>query len=286
VFLAQAREATLSLSPLEQNVVLTTVGAQLYQEMLARFRATAKDVYAKKKPRRNNKPLKCWFDLHADDPYPTREIKAELARASGLTFTQVCTWFINERQRRFSRGTLGTRLEGTSDPFISVFSNVKDVIGNSEGEVQSEVRLITPNPEILPRTEGSRDELPPHIGLISEVPLPYSKLEFPSTPNEMHFLPSDAMSPLPTIESPTKELTFDSLSPLQRGREQKSSTQFLSLPTPIWSVSPTTEITWAHKSSPSGFFSPVATCQSPFRSPIPKTSISPLRPLPLDRKAH
>jgi len=44
--------------------------------------------------------LKKWMDQNADDPYPDKLIKDELARQTGLGFDQVTTWFINERMRR------------------------------------------------------------------------------------------------------------------------------------------------------------------------------------------
>ncbi|KAL4746368.1 hypothetical protein BDW72DRAFT_207423 [Aspergillus terricola var. indicus] len=44
--------------------------------------------------------LKKWFDQHCDKPYPTKKEKMELASQSGLTLTQISTWFANTRRRR------------------------------------------------------------------------------------------------------------------------------------------------------------------------------------------
>ncbi|KAL6234044.1 hypothetical protein BDW75DRAFT_174170 [Aspergillus navahoensis] len=44
--------------------------------------------------------LKKWFDQHCDKPYPSKEEKMELASSSGLTLTQISTWFANARRRR------------------------------------------------------------------------------------------------------------------------------------------------------------------------------------------
>lgn len=44
--------------------------------------------------------LKQWLKGHSDDPYPTKEEKTSLAQESGLTVTQVLTWFANARRRR------------------------------------------------------------------------------------------------------------------------------------------------------------------------------------------
>ncbi|RDW84114.1 uncharacterized protein DSM5745_04440 [Aspergillus mulundensis] len=54
---------------------------------------------------RENKPdgvavLKRWFDHRRDKPYPTKEEKKILADRSGLTLTQISTWFANTRRRR------------------------------------------------------------------------------------------------------------------------------------------------------------------------------------------
>ncbi|KAL4904100.1 hypothetical protein BDW74DRAFT_185771 [Aspergillus multicolor] len=56
-------------------------------------------------PRGERKPdgvtvLKRWFDQHRDKPYPTKEEKLELSDRSGLTLTQISTWFANTRRRR------------------------------------------------------------------------------------------------------------------------------------------------------------------------------------------
>eukprot|EP00472_Partenskyella_glossopodia_P009291 CAMPEP_0197538246 /NCGR_PEP_ID=MMETSP1318-20131121/59295_1 /TAXON_ID=552666 /ORGANISM="Partenskyella glossopodia, Strain RCC365" /LENGTH=148 /DNA_ID=CAMNT_0043096615 /DNA_START=365 /DNA_END=814 /DNA_ORIENTATION=- len=47
--------------------------------------------------------LSRWFEDHVDDPYPSPNTKAQLARQSGLTFKQVSNWFINARSRRLTR---------------------------------------------------------------------------------------------------------------------------------------------------------------------------------------
>ncbi|KAL2835288.1 hypothetical protein BDW59DRAFT_168523 [Aspergillus cavernicola] len=44
--------------------------------------------------------LQRWFDQHSNGPYPTKEDKFALADQSGLTVTQVMTWFANTRRRR------------------------------------------------------------------------------------------------------------------------------------------------------------------------------------------
>ncbi|KAL4993294.1 hypothetical protein BDV10DRAFT_199827 [Aspergillus recurvatus] len=44
--------------------------------------------------------LKKWFDQHCERPYPSKEEKVELASSSGLTLTQISTWFANTRRRR------------------------------------------------------------------------------------------------------------------------------------------------------------------------------------------
>ncbi|GBG27223.1 Homeobox protein, putative [Hondaea fermentalgiana] len=60
------------------------------------------------KPRSNfskaaKSQLRAWFENHKDNPYPSDEEKETLARQTGLTPSQVSTWFINERMRNWRR---------------------------------------------------------------------------------------------------------------------------------------------------------------------------------------
>ncbi|PYI06186.1 hypothetical protein BO78DRAFT_418836 [Aspergillus sclerotiicarbonarius CBS 121057] len=48
--------------------------------------------------------LKQWLNRHSDNPYPTKQEKASLAQETGLTVTQVSTWFANA-WRRWKRGS-------------------------------------------------------------------------------------------------------------------------------------------------------------------------------------
>lgn len=43
--------------------------------------------------------LEDWYMQHREDPYPTTEEKAQLAKASEKSTKQVCTWFSNRRTR-------------------------------------------------------------------------------------------------------------------------------------------------------------------------------------------
>eukprot|EP00727_Mastigamoeba_balamuthi_P001356 m51a1_g11217 putative homeobox protein meis3 (167) ;mRNA; f:26811-27688 len=43
--------------------------------------------------------LRAWLLEHVDAPYPTPAQKQRLARAAGLSVTQVSNWFINARRR-------------------------------------------------------------------------------------------------------------------------------------------------------------------------------------------
>ncbi|KAL3458385.1 hypothetical protein BJX64DRAFT_224691 [Aspergillus heterothallicus] len=58
--------------------------------------------------------LKQWFDQHADTPYPSKHEKATLTHRTGLSLTQVSTWFANARRRqkyRSARGNGGLTLQ-------------------------------------------------------------------------------------------------------------------------------------------------------------------------------
>ncbi|KAL4915374.1 hypothetical protein BDW62DRAFT_212732 [Aspergillus aurantiobrunneus] len=54
--------------------------------------------------------LKRWFDEHRDSPFPSKQEKVILADQSGLTVTQVATWFANTRRRRKYKSICHNRL--------------------------------------------------------------------------------------------------------------------------------------------------------------------------------
>jgi len=60
---------------------------------------------SKQKNKRENFPadvirlLKQWLDDHFDDPYPSAEVKMDLATRTNLTYEQVQHWFVNARMR-------------------------------------------------------------------------------------------------------------------------------------------------------------------------------------------
>lgn len=43
--------------------------------------------------------FKAWFYANLDHPFPSDEVKADFADRSGLSYTQVATWFVNARKR-------------------------------------------------------------------------------------------------------------------------------------------------------------------------------------------
>ena len=49
-------------------------------------------------------PLKHWLQTHHANPYPTKPEKIVLAMNSGMTLTQVSTWFANARRRLKKEG--------------------------------------------------------------------------------------------------------------------------------------------------------------------------------------
>ncbi|KAL2813452.1 hypothetical protein BJX63DRAFT_421310 [Aspergillus granulosus] len=58
--------------------------------------------------------LRKWFDQHSEWPYPNKHEKAYLSQRTGLTLTQVSTWFANARRRqkyRSARGNGGLTLQ-------------------------------------------------------------------------------------------------------------------------------------------------------------------------------
>lgn len=50
-------------------------------------------------PRESTSYLKTWLMNHRHDPYPSVVEKQQLAKVSGLTISQVKTWFANARRR-------------------------------------------------------------------------------------------------------------------------------------------------------------------------------------------
>jgi hypothetical protein len=51
----------------------------------------------------NRRMLKEWFDTHADNPYPSEDVKREMAASCGIGYTQINTWFINQRTRHWKK---------------------------------------------------------------------------------------------------------------------------------------------------------------------------------------
>merc|ERR1711892_656797 len=49
--------------------------------------------------RESTQQLKMWLNEHQKNPYPTKAEKVMLAILSGMTLTQVSTWFANARRR-------------------------------------------------------------------------------------------------------------------------------------------------------------------------------------------
>ncbi|KAH7136023.1 hypothetical protein B0J11DRAFT_519756 [Dendryphion nanum] len=46
--------------------------------------------------------LQAWLDANSDNPYPTAQVKKQLAQQCGITEKQVTTWFTNARARQLS----------------------------------------------------------------------------------------------------------------------------------------------------------------------------------------
>ncbi|KAL2835363.1 hypothetical protein BJY01DRAFT_238914 [Aspergillus pseudoustus] len=71
--------------------------------------------------------LKQWFDQHAETPYPSKHEKATLAQRTGLSLTQVSTWFANARRRqkyRSARGNGGLTLQRRDS--LEIFNTRRD----------------------------------------------------------------------------------------------------------------------------------------------------------------
>lgn len=92
--------------------------------------------------------LKQWLRGHSDDPYPTKEEKTSLAQKSGLTVTQVSTWFANARRRR-KRGA----------SFHNSLLTPKSVnhLGDSQITTHDQLSALSP----LDRWENSPPEIEP-----------------------------------------------------------------------------------------------------------------------------
>ena len=60
-------------------------------------------------PREATRCLRAWLQNHSNDPYPSAIEKQELAKISGLTQSQVKTWFANARRRGKSGQGLYTK---------------------------------------------------------------------------------------------------------------------------------------------------------------------------------
>lgn len=64
-------------------------------------------------PKEATDVLKKWILEHIQNPYPTKEEKEDLSRATGLTTTQLNDWFTNYRRRHLRRSSTSSNADET-----------------------------------------------------------------------------------------------------------------------------------------------------------------------------
>ena len=82
--------------------------------------------------------LQAWLDANQHDPYPSAEVKKQLAQECGITEKQVATWFTNARARRLS--PVEAWLSSTSEEDTASESDIVD----ATQEIQYSTPLTQP----------------------------------------------------------------------------------------------------------------------------------------------
>jgi len=111
--------------------------------------------------RESTQQLKMWLNEHQKNPYPTKAEKVMLAILSGMTLTQVSTWFANARRR------LKKENKWSPDGSCDDGSDAGDSSSLPDSAAQSSAsRLPSTQPSTLPDESGysssDRDAGSPH----------------------------------------------------------------------------------------------------------------------------
>merc|ERR1719273_2626580 len=82
--------------------------------------------------KKSSEILNEWFYSNLVNPYPSDEIKEELARKCGISVSQVCSWFGNKRIR-YKRNTVKAQEEANLFAAKAAASSVASTASNSVG---------------------------------------------------------------------------------------------------------------------------------------------------------
>ncbi|CAG5084211.1 Oidioi.mRNA.OKI2018_I69.PAR.g10579.t1.cds [Oikopleura dioica] len=134
--------------------------------------------------RESTGPLKSWLQEHPRNPYPTKAEKVMLALISGMSLTQVSTWFANARRRLKKES--GNK-EDTTDDSIDGKDDTADESALSIVEVEPTVH-VTPSLAREREEESSEikeeDPLPEDKSASSSSPAPPAEGRKSSTDNQ------------------------------------------------------------------------------------------------------
>jgi hypothetical protein len=130
--------------------------------------------------RESTQQLKVWLKEHQKNPYPTKGEKIMLALMSGMSLTQVSTWFANARRR------LKKENKWSPDGSCDDGENVSDS-GASEDPIQCMEQRV---PQIPQNDESGYSSSDRDSGSPS-IPLAPPTLSFPALhPSVMSYLPA------------------------------------------------------------------------------------------------
>lgn len=100
--------------------------------------------------------LRQWFSAHSKHPYPSTEEKEELAQRTGLKFTQVNSWFSNERRRNLRDYQLETPPDNNLVVRDVASEETKDESIISDDNLSSEDRVLELDDDRAPRADEKK----------------------------------------------------------------------------------------------------------------------------------
>ena len=93
--------------------------------------------------------LRSWLLEHADNPFPSKADKKQLAKVTGLHFDQVSQWFVNVRMRVWRKLLPKEALEAPSAPTTKK-RKARSKIGQPRKKRSIAHSLIDEEPQLLP----------------------------------------------------------------------------------------------------------------------------------------
>ena len=80
-----------------------------------------------------------WFQENAENTYPSKQEKRDLAQIANLTVPQVSQWFINQRRRKIR---IQNKMIQKTEPLNPVKSEEKEILLNDFNEVMTDPGIV------------------------------------------------------------------------------------------------------------------------------------------------